>query len=302
MDFTLYTSRLETLESIFSGTEDPGLRVATFLSSAGDAGWLNPTIDWDSDERQELLHGLLLRELGRDLHLGGEPTPAGEHQGIVGVLAQDDGVIPDLQTVGSGVRVGECIVLTARHVVDGWDPTGIYFTGTAQAASAGIRTVVSSDQADVAAMVFDQLPGDSEIVPIAKTCEVTANAVYRSIGFGYCPSCRSAGPIKNHLDGMVIYTLDCSGEGEAERFNCRPGRDLVAGSVKRIDDYERLGMAYFGDSGGGLLVLTEDAWKLAGIVAGDDFDPDLKAARYTRIDAIQDELNEKLQARGLPTF
>ena len=307
MNLILYTSRRQALEEILGGSDLSDSAAASvaaerFLERADGTSWLNPDIDWEAEGRKQLLADLLQREFDQHSHLGGEATPAGEHEGIVRIQAPDDGWEPALQTVGSGVRIGDRLVLTARHVVDGWGPTDIRFSETVANASFSIENVVRSDEGDAAVLVFDDLPNTSEIVPLADTSEITANGRYRSVGFGYRQTAHSTELIKNHLDGIVVYSLDCTGESDASRFLCRPGKELVAGSVKWQNGDEKRGMAFYRDSGGGLLVETDDGWKLAGIVAGDDFDPSLTAARYTRADLIRSELNAKLGDAGHPTF
>jgi hypothetical protein len=300
-DSILETSRLRAVDRIFDSTDIPADRTRLFLERfGGKNGWLNPEIQWTSPEMMELLHEMLLQELGRNYHLGGNRTPSGQHTGILKMLADKGEYEVSMETAGSAVRVGTRVVLTAKHVIRDSNASEVCFTDLTSAGNVFRFTsddIVESDDYDVAAIVFPELPASLEVVPIAPSELITEESVYRSIGFGLTEKALATQFEKNHLDGIIVSSLACESDADVSRYKCVRGKELVAGATN--------GKAYRQDSGGALLVkrtFDDDTWRLAGIIRANGTTSELFAACYVRVDAFRDELNRKLEDAGHPTF
>ena len=269
--------------------------VRTFSISEleGTALEMSQDFDWGSDLTLEVLAEFL-----KHAATGGEATPKGVHSEVLAMRAItgiDYGEV-QTKTVGSAVLVSDEVILTAHHVDTAHDPDLVYFREASGDDHIEIRDRVGLGRpADIAAVVLrDPAPVEARRVPVAEDSEYDYRSKFRSVGYGSRVG-REAGSktIKNHIDALLV-SLRCEEPQAIGDFACQEGMELVAGEPHKT--------ACVNDSGGALEVRVGDEWKLVGIVtrgirAGCD-----SAVRYARVAAYREQLNQALQAKGLPTF
>lgn len=253
----------------------------------------------------------LWQDIQPQIYLG-DLVPAGQLRAVVGLSY---GV---RQTSCTGTLIAEDMVLTAAHCVCGHSPTHVFLgenplaTGAAQGKFFPVAgwlpkgadcPASTANGLDLAVVRIRGSIVSTKPFPLAETAPPDT---MRFLGVGYGATDRQGVVIdfRKRKGRMPMMSPSCSGPGEAGRYGCETGLEIVAGGPGGADTCR-------GDSGGPLLmpangadVTVESKLVLAGVTSrgvkslskcgdGGIYEPMRPNARAWISNAIR-ELQEKL--------
>jgi hypothetical protein len=188
-----------------------------------------------------------------DLSKAVPPTPAEEPQGIVGGMPTSD--FPDCCCIGddtgffcSATLIAPNLVISAKHCQG---VTRVFLKGDniAQTSTGEIIRVKKQHEHPTEDLRVLVLENNSTVTPrpVATNSDLGATSC-TLVGFGTVDFDGTLGFGRKRKVSVPIISIGCAGPGDAAKFGCKPGKELVAGHRGLKKDSCR------GDSGGPLYV------------------------------------------------